>query len=376
MTVRCLLVLLLSCLAATQAHAHKPSDSYLRISTSGERLTVEWDIAIKDLEFVIGIDQDQDNQITWGELKRRRTEIAAYALSRLDIGVRDESVDLTLTDLLYTEHSDGGYAVLVLDSDHPSDAGPLTIKYELLFDIDPTHRGLVLYDAGSVATPHVISPASPTLTLSLGDTSVWSSFASYVREGVWHIWIGFDHILFLLTLLLPATFIRDEGQWLPVASFRPTLHSVLHIVTVFTVAHSITLWLAVMEYATPPSRFIEATIAVSIIVTALNNLRPVLPVPGWLIAFAFGLVHGFGFANVLLDLGTSQASLAASLLGFNVGVELGQLAIVLAFLPVAYGLRKAWIYQSVVFRGGSLTIMLIATIWAFERVFGVEILGV
>ena len=91
--------------------------------------------------------------------------------------------------------------------------------------------------------------------------------------------------------------------------------TVLKIVTVFTVAHSITLWLAVMEYVTLPAQLVESTIALSIVITALNNLYPVLPLSGWAIAFVFGLVHGFGFANVLIDLGLSSATLAVALLG-------------------------------------------------------------
>ena len=168
---------------------------------------------------------------------------------------------------------------------------------------------------------------------------MWQAFADYVREGVWHIWIGYDHILFLLSLLLPAVLVRRDNGWHAVRNFRPACNSVLKIVTVFTLAHSITLWLAVMGYVTLPSRLVEATIALSIVITALNNLYPVLPFPGWAIAFVFGLVHGFGFANVLLDLGLSNATLAVALLGFNVGVELGQIAIVLVFLPLAFMLR-------------------------------------
>ena len=375
MNTRYLFVLLVGILTATNAYAHKPSDSYLRINSQTEQLTIEWDIALKDLELVIGLDQDQNNQIDWNELKKRQAEIAAYALARLSIATRGEPLGLNLVDLLYTKHSDGGYAVLALKADQATGSAPITIEYGLLFDVDPTHRGLVLYSVGSATTTHILTPSSPMLTMAPGQTNIWSSFISYVREGVWHIWIGFDHILFLISLLLPATYRCYAKGWHPVESFQPTLRSALHIVTVFTIAHSITLWLAVMQYATPPSRFIEATIAISIIATALNNLRPTLPMHGWAIAFAFGLVHGFGFANVLLDLGTSQASLAISLLGFNVGVELGQLAIVCAFVPIAYTFRKAWLYQRAVFRGGSILIALVAAIWAVERVFGVEILG-
>ena len=251
----------------------------------------------------------------------------------------------------------------------------LSIQYSLLFDADPTHRGLVLYASGAAVSTNVIAPDDPPLELRSGEVKIWQAFADYVREGIWHIWIGYDHILFLVSLLLPAVLVKRDDGWHAVKNFRPAWSSVLKIVTVFTLAHSITLWLAVMGYVTLPSRFVEATIALSIVITALNNLYPVLPFPGWAIAFVFGLVHGFGFANVLLDLGLSNTTLAVALLGFNVGVELGQLCIVLAFLPLAYLMRDTVFYRSMVFRAGSVMIAIAGGVWMVERLLNVTMLG-
>jgi hypothetical protein len=222
----------------------------------------------------------------------------------------------------------------------------------------------------------VLSPGNSTLELRTGEGSVWQTLADYVWEGVWHIWIGYDHILFLLSLLIPAVLGRRDNRWHAVESFRPACMAVLKIVTVFTLAHSITLWLAVMDYVTLPGRLVESTIALSIVVTALNNLYPVLPLSGWAIAFVFGLVHGFGFANVLLDLGLSSLNLGVALLGFNVGVELGQIAIVLVFLPLAFLMRDTAFYRWAVLRLGSTLVAIIGLIWLIERVFEVTILGV
>jgi len=179
----------------------------------------------------------------------------------------------------------------------------------------------------------------------------------------------------LLSLLLPAVLVRRTKEWHPVETFRPAWLSVLKVVTMFTLAHSITLWLAVMEYVTLPSQWVEATIALSIVITSLNNLYPVLPLSNWAIAFVFGLVHGFGFANVLLALGLSSMTLALSLLGFNVGVELGQIAIVLFFLPLAYLLRGTLFYRLVVLRIGSVLIALVASLWMLERLCNIDILN-
>ncbi len=367
--------LLLTGVFSNDLHAHKPSDSYLTITAGSDRLSAEWDIALKDLEFLIGLDANDNGEITWGELKAKRDAIAAHALSRLRIAANGQNCQLELDDLLVTRHSDGSYAVLALNTDGPGNVDELKVQYNLLFDADPTHRGLVLYRNGPEASTHILSPDEPTLVLRTGEVSVWHTFTDYVREGVWHIWIGFDHILFLVSLLLPAVLVLREKQWQPVEAFRPACMAVLKIVTVFTLAHSITLWLAVMEYVTLPSQWVEATIAFSIVVTALHNLYPFLHVPGWAIAFLFGLVHGFGFANVLLDLGLSSVTLAVSLLGFNVGVELGQIAIVLVFLPAAFLLRDTWFYKWVILRLGSVVIACIAVLWMIERIFNMEILG-
>lgn len=368
--------LLLMVLGCSTAIAHKPSDSYLRVSGDAEFLTAEWDISLKDLEFLLGIDADQDGKITWRELKASRELIVAHALSRLKIEADGRDCNLQVSELKVTRHSDGSYAVLGLIADSPGDAETLRIEYTLLFDVDPTHRGLVLYSNGNSTSTHVLSPTEPSLELRAGESSLFNTFATYVREGVWHIWIGFDHILFLLALLVPAVFVLTERRWQPVEQFKPALRTATNVVTVFTVAHSITLWLAVMEYVSIPSQFIEATIAFSIVVTAINNIYPFLRVSSWVIAFTFGLIHGFGFANVLLDLGLSSVGLGVSLFGFNVGVELGQLAIVIACLPMAYLLRKTRLYELGVFKLGSLAVAIIGAIWMAERIFNVRILGI
>jgi hypothetical protein len=118
-----------------------------------------------------------------------------------------------------------------------------------------------------------------------------------------------------------------------------------------------------------PSRLVESAIAFSVVLAALNNLRPLVHRGRWLVAFGFGLVHGFGFATVLAELGLPQESLVPALLGFNLGVELGQLAIVAVFLPLAYATRHTWMYRRLIFVGGSAAIALIAAIWMVERVF-------
>ena len=107
--------------------------------------------------------------------------------------------------------------------------------------------------------------------------------------------------------------------------------------------------------------------------TRLNNLKPIWNDRAWIVAFVFGLIHGFGFASVLSELGVSAGTLAQNLFGFNLGVEMGQLAVVLAFFPIAFLLRGTWLYRRLVFMGGSALVFLIAAIWAIERAFSLTI---
>ena len=357
------------------AFAHKPSDSYLRITDGPQGISARWEISLKDLELLVGLDDNNDGSITWGEVKDNQKEIATHALSCLELTGNGVACDIRCAELLISRHSDGCYASLQLAIEGLQQASELEVFYSLLFDADPTHRGLVFFENADNASTHVIGPESPTLVIRTNESNRWQTLLSFVREGVWHIWIGFDHILFLLSLLMPAVLIRQDNIWQPSESFEPVWRNVLKIVTVFTLAHSITLWLSVMEYMTLPGWFVETTIAVSIIVTAYNNLHPVLPLSNTAVAFGFGLIHGFGFANVLLDLGLSNTTLAISLFGFNVGVELGQLAIVAAFLPIAYMLRMTALYLRVVVQFGSVLVAIVAGVWVYERLFNAEILG-
>jgi hypothetical protein len=208
-----------------------------------------------------------------------------------------------------------------------------------------------------------------------GQASRLAQFVQYLWEGVWHIWIGFDHILFLLALLLPAVLVHEARRWRGVDDFGTALREVLWVVTAFTAAHSITLTLAALRLVELPSRVVESAIAASVVLAALNNLMPVVERRRWIVAFAFGLIHGFGFASVLAELGLPQETLVLSLLGFNLGVEAGQLAIVAAFLPLAFWLRNTRVYRRGVFVGGSLLTLALALVWLLERLFDLKLIS-
>ena len=185
---------------------------------------------------------------------------------------------------------------------------------------------------------------------------------------MWHIWIGLDHILFLIALVLPSVLFREGGRWEPVADFRTALIKIVTIVTFFTIAHTVTLSLAALDVVRLSSRLVESVIAGSIGVAAWTNLVPKINVKEWSIAFVFGLFHGFGFASVLGDIGIGREHLVLSLLSFNIGVELGQLAVVCAIFPFLFLLRKTPLFGWIL-RFGSWFLIFVALLWVFERTF-------
>jgi hypothetical protein len=356
------------------ALAHKASDSYLVVDAQGAQVQVQWDIALRDIDFALGLDRDGDAEITWGELRARQSDIAAWALARLDLA-RGGVCPLQLTGMQVDTHTDGGYAVLHLKGTCPGAEGDLGLHYRLLFDLDNLHRGLLRLSLDASTHSAVLSPTSGLVPFSPAQVSRWRQFGQYLVEGVWHIWIGFDHILFLLSLLLPSVLVVQMKRWRGVASLGVASREVLWVVTSFTVAHSITLSLAALELVSLPSRLVESAIALSVVLAAANNLWPVVEHRRWLVAFGFGLIHGFGFASVLAELGLPTQALVVSLLGFNVGVELGQMAIVAVFLPVAYALRNTRFYLRGVFVGGSWLTLLLALVWLVERALDLKLLS-
>ena len=374
------LLWMLSLCVAPFAHAHKASDSYLSLKVDGEKITGQWDIALRDLDLVLELDRNGDAVIDWGEVRNRHADIAAYALRSLDLKSGEKPCAVSVNDQLIDTHSDGAYAVMKLSANCPSAADALTVNYRLLFDVDAQHRGLLkLETAAKDGSPQVVSAVFPadnaTQTFTLASGSTLSQLSTYIADGVKHIAIGFDHILFLVALLLPAVLTREGRRWLPVADIRSAFWSVLKLITAFTIAHSITLSLASFDVVRLPSRLVESLIAASVLVTAIDNIWPFLPRRRWLVAFAFGLIHGFGFASVLADLNLPNSSLLLSLLGFNIGVEVGQLILVAVLVPLAYLSRSSPAYPRLALQTGSLVIAAVSLGWLLERSLNLQLMS-
>ena len=371
--MRLILAIVLLLLSAP-AWAHKPSDSYLSLAVTDSQAEGQWDIALRDLDYAIGLDADDDGTITWGEVRSKHDEIAVYALSRLTLTSGETRCPTQAPRLLIDNHTDGAYAVLLFTATCQTAIDTLQADYRLLFDVDAQHKGLLRLTHDTHTLTAIFSQESPIQQFKIGDVSLWRQVRQYVHEGIWHIWLGYDHVLFLLALLLPAVLRRVGDRWEPTPDFLSAFWEVFAIVTAFTVAHSITLGLATIGLIALPSRLVESAIAASVVFAGVSNLYPVLVQRRWLVAFLFGLVHGFGFASVLSDLNLPKGSLVLSLVSFNLGVEAGQLAVVAIFLPLAYYLRNSWTYQRLVLVTGSLSIAALAFAWLIERALDFKLL--
>ncbi|MDP4301101.1 HupE/UreJ family protein [Leptothrix discophora] len=391
------------CLLAAPAWSHKASDAYLHwqvLPGAAGEVDERLDIALRDLDRELDLDADGNGSLTWGEVRRRWPDIQALAGTAVQLSADGQPCrvqDHGQPQL--DEHSDGRHAVLRRRWTCAAPPQQLQGRYTLFAQTDPQHRGIVRVDWAEAAGRDGPGPRTavfvpgpdlqrfdvPAAARSSGaDGPGWTGF---VAQGVHHILIGADHVLFLLALLLPAVLVwrpaglvlhtgRPAAGWTASQDRRGMALDLLKVVSAFTVAHSITLSLAAFDVVSPPSRWTESLIAASVVLVALNNLRPLVAAHRWPLTFVFGLVHGFGFAAVLKDLGLQREGLIAPLLGFNLGVELGQLAIVALLLPLAWRWRASALYRRGALQAGSLLIAALAGVWLVERAFDVALLAV
>jgi len=371
-----LLLVPLTVVAPLPAQAHKPSDAYLTLEVAADgRISQRLDIALRDLDRDLDLGADTDGVLRWGEVRRRWDALEQLADAAVVVQADGQPCRRTSTGTPQLDtHVDGTYAVLRRSLQCAGTGVPaaLTIDYRLFAGTDPTHRGITRIDGPGGAAPltRVLVPGAPPVQLATGaavPTTPWARMASFFAEGLHHIAIGADHLLFLTTLLMVAVWRRQGDGWTPRATAGSAWRETLRLVTAFTVAHSLTLGLAASGMLAPPTRWVESLIAASVCVAALDNLRPFLPGPRWMTVAVFGLVHGFGFAGPLQDLGLRGTDLAGPLLGFNLGVEAGQLLVVALLLPLALRLRASDIYRRWIVRPGSAVAALLALGWTLER---------
>lgn len=380
----CKALLTASCLlVGTAVQAHKSSDAYVRLSGGGSaEVVVRLDVALRDLDVALDLDTDGDGKLTWAEVRSAWPAIETYVVAHFQL----EGCTLPAAARSLQSRIDGVYAALQWRPDCRPAAAP-SIRYSLLAQLDPTHRGIARIDwAGTAPVLRVLVPRiepafeslpatdarlatgpSPTDARPDGPAVTATRALQFLREGVQHIVTGYDHVLFLICLLLPSVMRRTAQGWQPVDRLAQAVWPVAGIVTAFTVAHSITLALAASGTVSLSPAVIEPGIALTIILAAIDNVRPIFGGRRVWVTFAFGLVHGFGFANVLSELNLPRSQFVWALLQFNIGLELGQLFIVVVVTTLLFALRRKVHYARWFIRGGSLVAMAIGAIWLVER---------
>lgn len=364
----CLLALLIMPL---QSFGHSLSDSYLELQFDDATVTGHWQIAVRDLELAIGVDSNTDGKVTWAELQDKDLDIHDYAHSNLQIARADIACSYTFGTTMLSELNAGMFIYLPLTG-QCANAGTTTLQYDLLFDIDSSHRGIATVYEDERLHPLLFTPHQRSMTLAQESASLLRHLKNFVVEGVWHIWIGLDHILFLVALLLPIVLVNKRAHRYRLNS--PGMwREIFKVVTAFTVAHSITLILASLQVVSLPSRLVESLIALSVAVSGLNIVVPLFRGRHWQIAFGFGLIHGFGFAGVLSDLSLPTSAYISGLLAFNIGVELGQLAIVGVLIPALLLLSGPKSMRLAVRACAGILVTAFGVFWVAERYWGLNI---
>ncbi|MFS4467934.1 HupE/UreJ family protein [Maribacter sp. 2210JD10-5] len=388
-----LLSFVLFALSSLKLWSHAPNQSYVFLSIyETEGIKGRFELNVTELNKLFGL--NLTNDLTVSDLEPHAERIKSYLLGKSsfssNLGQHKVVFD-NVTVLIAGANSFGQFRFHLQNTDVLPDA--LEVFYNAVFEVDDEHRGFLTveqnFKAGVIKNESVISlyftPSDPKDILDLTSRSVWKGFVAMVKQGIWHIWIGLDHILFLLALILPAVVRRRSKEelieidnknffsaWKPVDNFKSAFFFILKVVTFFTIAHTITLTLASLELVILPSRLVESIIAFSIGLAAYHNIRPIFKGRDWVIAFIFGLFHGFGFASVLSDLGLTNESLTISLLGFNVGVEIGQLVIIAMIFPILYLIRNKKIYPKILLYG-SIFLIIVSLYWCIERIFDIDL---
>jgi hydrogenase/urease accessory protein HupE len=337
---------------AASAPAHPTRLSYADIRVADQRLAYTLEVSPHDLALLLGLAVAQDALPALHAFRAAQARLASAMRQGIVVhnnGVACPAGAVELDDTRYPE-------TLRLSTTYVCTAplGRLTVLLQLFFALDPAHKHLGKIQYQEHLETFVLTSNRRQFVLDISGPDARSVVArawQFLRLGVEHILTGYDHILFLLALLLAG------GQ----------LRHLVQIVTAFTIAHSLTLILATLGVVELPSRLVESVIALSIVYVAVENLFVPRLNRRWIVTFVFGLAHGFGFYGVLRDLHLSQQGLVLSLCAFNLGVEVGQVLLVtLCYPALALLARQGWQRQAVSVL--SLLIGGLGLYWFVERV--------
>ena len=382
------LAIALFCLVSLSddARSHAVGESYVWLNVGENRFEGRFQLRLPDLREKLGIQISEDPDTARRQITESAPVVWEYLQEHFSIMSAGEKIQLIpeRAEIFELENL-GHYAQYFYRTADLEIPDRISVRNEIFFEDDRLHRALLLIESnaktgekyGGEFTVLIFRPSNSLQELDLTAVEAILEPRDFVWQGMLHIWVGIDHLLFLLTLLLPAVLIsrsseRDETGADP-PHFRAALWGIVKIVTLFTIAHSVTLTLAALDLVRLPPRFVESMIALSIIVVALNNTFPIFRATNWIIIFFFGLFHGLGFASVMGDLPFRMVDLVKVILAFNIGVEIGQIAFVGVVFPFLYWLARSRIQARAVVVTGSLAICMVATFWLFERAVDVSL---
>jgi hypothetical protein len=377
---RSLVAVLLSLCAAHWAHAHNVDTSYVRVAIERDRIECRFTLDVFTLQKITELDADHDQRVTPVELQRAAPALERFLREHVRLELDGTSSPLgEAADPAWPRgagealaapdwHSAESLIAITFRRPLARPAHDVAIAFDFFetFGIRHTVLGSFVVDGRSEEvtftqpepdylfdTEYGTTPAAAA-TPAPSRPSLWAALVRFFKLGMEHIFLGPDHLCFLLALLVVGR-LRD---W-------------VRIVTSFTVAHSITLILAGLQIARLPSRFVECAIAATIVYVAVENLWRREPSHRWRLTFAFGLVHGFGFANSLLGMGLPASGRVRCLLVFNVGVEVAQLVIVVAAVPLLTLLARSR-HAGAVRTAISAAVGVVGLGWLVERAFGLS----
>lgn len=343
--------------------AHQSHENYITLEAKEQIYTLHCEIETDNFAKVINLDDNNNTIVSWQELRSHESEIGDYLLEHLRLIEGKKAIVLHRGHLELFRRDDQTYLRLRMKSDMIETSEPIRLEYDLFFDIDPLQRLYMSVKEGNKKAQIVLLPKKRTLVLEAENLTLWQQFVTFFVDGIWHIWSGFDHLLFLLMLILPTMVFKGAEGYERVQSKKGLLWNILGIVTLFSIAHSLTLGLAFMDYARINVKFVESMILLSIIITALFNIFSIVPKKLYVLVFIFGLLHGFGFANALSAVDLDELHVLLTLLGFNLGIEVGQIVLVAISIPLLYSLAGYAIYEKVIIKSISTITIVMALYW-------------
>ncbi|MFM7698076.1 MAG: HupE/UreJ family protein [Limnohabitans sp.] len=360
--------------------AHQTGNSYLTITEKQSQLQIDLDFIVRDLDNLLQSPTLTDTPVpvptaaatpTPEQLLGLQPSITQVIQESLGVQLNEQAQTLAFVSQTVVLRNDGLYVrQRFVSTNIPSSIQFVVVRYSFFNQNDKLGRAFFKLQLGKDEISSVFDSSTPIQRFALGDSKRWSTIGLFTLEGAWHIWGGPDHLLFLLTLLLPGLMLLHRTTATSDTDAHGTQTAglfALKVITAFTVAHSITLLASVLDVISLPSHWIESAIALSIMISAGLNLQSRIQWSQWKLALFFGLIHGMGFANGLRELGLSPTYFIETVLAFNIGVELGLIAAVLAVgIPIILMAKTAQ-FKQLFMTYGSWGVLLVSGMWLVQR---------